>query len=872
MIKVNNLNKYYHKGKDNEIHVINNTNIVLPDSGFVVFLGASGSGKTTLINVIAGLDKAKGEITYDDVTFKNYKMNKIDKFRRENIGYVFQNYNLLPNASVYENLRLVLELMNITNKEEVDERIDYVLDMLGMKKYKNKLASNLSGGQMQRVSIARALVKDSKIIIADEPTGNLDSENTIEVMNILKSISKDRLVIMVTHDRKNAEFYADRIVSIKDGVIESDVEAEEIESLENTDKSKIYLKDLDNKVLELGNVKINLFVEKDEELKDLELTIVKKDGQIYLKNDEIKYLDKDSKIKLINDNYRDIKKEDIKAFNYNPKPFTKEKKKASLRPFFRGLANAYRSHTSSSRKMKGLHACFVIIGVVMAVCVMMLSVGTYVKGNQIDYSDTGLELKRFDYESFESTLDRLINDGTIIDSSSQGSIYLNLGNDNVSLTNSMTRLHYSLINDRAIEGVTTLASDDEIIITKRLADGFIKKCANIEKLTYKSLIGMECGGRKIVGIVDSEATNYYCYYYNYEYGYRDLNPYMKYNYSGTVTMEYYENLDYTLVGGTGFNSDPEVAKTECLVSLDSYLETYGTKTKVDDFTIVGVFDTGNNRHPDILLYDEEYVRNNYNVYEAILGRLLAFVDIPSNNCELASGVMPKAIDEILVSDLYDETTYTTTAQYIKDHNLKIVGRFKCKYNILSNLIAYSKEGSIKRQFALDNVLITNDDQKAISEFKKCGATYMTSYNYQHDLRVKQKRQMFGSTISVSVIFLVIIVIYMFFMMRSKMIHRIYEIGVLREIGASKYKICRVFFTELLVLIFMTTMIGYFVSLILCYFANKKIGGLIGIFRYSPLYAIGGFLVLLVVSIVAGMLPILTLQRKTPAEIVAKYDL
>ena len=351
MIKVNNLNKYYHKGKDNEIHVINNTNIVLPDSGFVVFLGASGSGKTTLINVIAGLDKAKGEITYDDITFKNYKMNKIDKFRRENIGYVFQNYNLLPNISVYENLRLVLELMNITNKEEVDERIDYVLDMLGMKKYKNKLASNLSGGQMQRVSIARALVKDSKIIIADEPTGNLDSENTIEVMNILKSISKDRLVIMVTHDKKNAEFYADRIVSIKDGAIESDVEAEEIESLENTDKSKIYLKDLDNKVLELGNIKINLFLEKDDILEDLELTIVKKDGQIYLKNDDIKYLNKDTKIKLINDNYRDIKKEDIKAFDYNPKPFTKEKKKASLRPFFKELASAYRNHTSSSKKM-----------------------------------------------------------------------------------------------------------------------------------------------------------------------------------------------------------------------------------------------------------------------------------------------------------------------------------------------------------------------------------------------------------------------------------------------------------------------------------------------------------------------------------------
>ena len=127
MINVTNLNKYYNKGKSNEIHVINNTNLVLPNTGFIVFLGASGSGKTTLINVIAGLDKAKGEISYDDATFKNYKMGKIDKYRRDNIGYVFQNYNLLPNMTVYDNIKLPLELMGITNEDEIKERIDYVL-------------------------------------------------------------------------------------------------------------------------------------------------------------------------------------------------------------------------------------------------------------------------------------------------------------------------------------------------------------------------------------------------------------------------------------------------------------------------------------------------------------------------------------------------------------------------------------------------------------------------------------------------------------------------------------------------------------------------------------------------------------------------
>ena len=872
MIKVNNLNKYYHKGKDNEIHVINNTNLVLPDSGFVVFLGASGSGKTTLINVIAGLDKAKGEITYDDVTFKNYKMNKVDKYRRENIGYVFQNYNLLPNATVYENLRLVLELMNITNKEEVDERINYVLDMLGMKKYKNKLVSNLSGGQMQRVSIARALVKDSKIIIADEPTGNLDSENTIEVMNILKSISKDRLVIMVTHDKKNANFYADRIVSIKDGVVESDVENSGADSLENTDKTKIYLKDLNEQTLELDNVKINLYVDKDESIEDLELTIVKKDGQIYLKSNNVKYLDNESKIRLINDNYRDIKKEDIKDFNYNPKPFTKEKKKFSLRPLLNGLSSAYRNHKASSRKMKGLHVCFVIIGVVMAVCIMMLSVGTYVKSNQIDYSDVGIELKHYEYNSYEDVLNKAINDGLVVDSAALGMPSLYIANGSVELTNTCYRVHYSLINDRAIEGVATLNNDDEVIITKRIADGFIKKCANIEKLTYKSMIGMNLDGKRIVGIVDSESTNYYCYRYNYEYNYFGIRNYWNgSNNSNIPTIEYYENFNYTLIGGRDIiNPD-----TECIVSTEALIGMYSNTNVVQfgsrTFDIVGVFEGAGSSIPNALFSDYDFVKDNFNNYDDYVGRFIGYYKMPAYECELVDGRMPEAFDEILVSEWYNDS-FTITTNYINDQKLKIVGRFKSNFNLKANLVAFSKEGLIKKTIDNGSVLITTDDQKVINLFKETDNVYMKSFDYQHDLRVKQKRQMFGSTITVSAIFLVIIVIYMFFMMRSKMIHRIYEIGVLREIGASKNRIYRAFFIELLVLIFMTTMIGYLVSLILCYFANKKIGGLIGIFRYSPLYAFGGFVILLVVSLVAGMIPIFTLQRKTPAEIVAKYDL
>lgn len=154
MIKIENLNKYYNKGKGNEIHVINDVSLELPNTGLISFLGPSGSGKTTLLNVIGGLDKAKGNIQYDDLTMDKYSMHKIDKFRSKEIGYVFQNYNLLLEETVYSNLEIALEMIGIYDKEEQGKRIEYTLKAVGMYKYRKKRAYALSGGQQQRVSIA----------------------------------------------------------------------------------------------------------------------------------------------------------------------------------------------------------------------------------------------------------------------------------------------------------------------------------------------------------------------------------------------------------------------------------------------------------------------------------------------------------------------------------------------------------------------------------------------------------------------------------------------------------------------------------------------------------------------------------------------
>ena len=223
MIKIEKVNKYFNRYRKNQIHVIDNTSLTLEDTGLTALLGPSGSGKTTLLNVIGGLDKVgKGKIYINNQKITSKFSYKVDKIRNLNIGYIFQDYKLVENLSVYDNVALSLKIIGIKDKKEIDKRVTYVLEKVGMYRYRKRPANMLSGGERQRVGIARAIVKNPNIIIADEPTGNLDSKNSVEIMNIIKAISKDRLVILVTHETNLANFYADRIIEISDGKVVKD--------------------------------------------------------------------------------------------------------------------------------------------------------------------------------------------------------------------------------------------------------------------------------------------------------------------------------------------------------------------------------------------------------------------------------------------------------------------------------------------------------------------------------------------------------------------------------------------------------------------------------------------------------------------------
>lgn len=319
MVQVEHLHKYYNKGKKNEQHVLDDINLEFGQTGLVCILGESGSGKTTLLNTIGGLDDfAEGTLTVDGTTLTGYQPRIIEPIRNEHYGYIFQNYYILQDYSVEYNVKLALNRYDLT-EEEKEERTEYILGLLGMAKYKNKLVSKLSGGQQQRVSIARALVKAPDIILADEPTGNLDEENTIRTMSILKSISKECLVLLVTHEKRIARFFGDRIIEIRDGRVVRDVENTG-SSYERSDDANIYLPEYEKKSLEEGFAKFHMYYQPEEEAGKVCLNLVWKDEKLYIQNlmdCDIVLEGEENGIHVLDEERPKLNIEDIEQFSYD---------------------------------------------------------------------------------------------------------------------------------------------------------------------------------------------------------------------------------------------------------------------------------------------------------------------------------------------------------------------------------------------------------------------------------------------------------------------------------------------------------------------------------------------------------------------------
>ena len=865
MIKIEGLNKYYNKNKANEIHVIDDVSLELPSQGLVSFLGASGSGKTTLLNVIGGLDKASGSITYDSFEMKKYDMSKIDRYRNENFGYVFQSYNLLLNETVYDNLRIALELIDVYDEKESASRIEYALKSVGMYKYRKKRASQLSGGQQQRVAIARALVKHCKVIIADEPTGNLDSANAIEVMNILKSISKKTLVLLVTHNESLANFYSDYIYRVADGRVVEGKENESREHLDTATDNVIYLKDMNLSETESDSVKIKLY---SNEEKSIELEIVERNNTFYIRSNQNIKLVESSNIKLVDDHYKPVEKSENAEYSYDDSFFDNSiRKRNTLRDIKVGLKRSILSFFHPTRKAKIIYVSLAMIGMLFAICAISISNAMQV--------DTGSICADDGYSALYNGMRYyLAEDGAqVIDGIQKGQIssvqvvygrYVDFAKkinfvEQKRHDQSYSRLYY---NDKVNDLVLGRAPEyGEIAISRGLADELLTAFGEYCD-SYDDLFELEIdrGDGSLVGIVDNPHKMIYV----------DLKTYMEdvTSWIGVYTdyvrcYECEKKYDtYEIILGRDL-TDADVGTENILVSdaYEGYEELIGER--VDDGivsgTVVGVY-----RLKSITGDSSEHIR--HRTHNVGKDNVVYKYSYSAEEYTLVEGREPQADNECLVS------LYSSMQVGEEFDGYKIVGRYNACADVLTAGVMFSTSALSTDSYSTKVFVVENEE--GFLETIGDSFNLMTMYEREYvQMRETNDEKMTVFSI-LGVVCLIAASIMVFFLMRSKMINDIYNIGVYRSLGSSKNKIYAKYFTDTFVMVTFTSLIAYATVMFVYLTAIESINYSMSteLFNTSMTVPILGVIALYVVNILFGLLPIITLLHKTPSEILAKYDI
>jgi len=862
MIKVSNLNKYYNKNKTNEIHVINDVTLELPSHGLISFLGASGSGKTTLLNIIGGLDKAQGTISYDFFEMNKYEMSKIDKYRNENFGYVFQSYNLLLNETVYDNLKIALELINIYDAKETQNRIEYALKSVGMYKYRNKKASQLSGGQQQRIAIARALIKHCKVIIADEPTGNLDSANAIEVMNILKSISKKTLVLLVTHNEQLANFYSNYIYKIEDGKIINQYENISNDVLNTKNDNFIYLKDMNLTSGNIEGVGIKFY---SNDQKDIELEIVERNNTFYIRsNKNIKLLD-NSNIKLINDHYKPVEKSEINNYSYDDSFFNNSvKNKNIFSDFITNIKHSFINFIKPTKKIKIIYTSLALIGVLFAICAVSISNAVKVDTSNInaDLNYSTLSSGNIWYQEDSEELQNNIINGNISSLQVLTERYLDFSYkinyvETITYSESFKRIYFNENVNKVLYGRAPIGN--EVAISLAVADVLLEEfssCCN----SYEDLfnLSIDYDGSKLVGIVDGK--NKMSYISEEEYV-KTITSHIHINDNRIRYFEIEKKYDtYEVILGRDLTKD-DLNTDKILISdkFTGYENLVNTDLPGIGF-VVGVY-----RLKDNIEYYSDEIISNQNYKEELLN-----VYKYSYNVEdyvLIEGRNPEKENECLISTYNSKQIGDTINGY------KIVGRYNANTQLLKAGVLFSTS-ALSVQDYTKKIFIIENEEGISATINNSKLNLKTLYQDEYDtIKETNTRKMtvFGL---LGIVCLIAVSIMVFFLMRSKMINDIYNIGVYRSLGSSKLKIYLKYFCDIIIMVSFTTLITYIV-IIFCYLTAIES---INDYYNSELFSKGlgipllGIIIIYLINILFGLLPIFTLLRKTPSEILVKYDI
>ena len=813
MVKLEKVNKYFNRRKRNEIHIINNTSLEFEEKGLVALLGTSGSGKTTLLNAIGGLDKVnRGKIYINGKKITRKRAYTVDKIRNLNIGYIFQDYKLIDNLSVFENVAMALRMIGIKDKKEVEKRVNYVLESVNMYRYRNRPAKMLSGGERQRVSIARAIVKNPNIVIADEPTGNLDSKNSLEIMNIIKAISKDKLVILVTHEVELAKFYASRIIELQDGKIVKDYKNDADENLDYRLENKIYLKDFKNiDKIENSNLNVDVYSENKEKI---DIKVIVKNGNIYIKSENMKIevVDENSAVELIDDHYKKIDKSIYEENTYNLDKIIDKK----IKPRYSSIYGIFKSIISGFKKIANYSILkkILLIGFFASAMFIMYSISNIAGTTNIKDTDFITRNKNYlqvdmakisvddfiKYEALEE-IDYILPGDSLVSFKIKFDDYYQTSRYELELSGSLTSLD-TIIKEDITKGRMP-ENEYEIVLDKMVVDSMMSSGSMASHMGIKS---------------EDEILN------------------------KKVSVD--NMKEFTIVGFVNKESPSIYANKSIFINLlnNSKKSEYG----------MGMFVSSTEQTSEDAVYD-------YNLY--------------LDDITLVKGRMPTNDYEVIVnySKRYDMKLNKTIKTKVNGNELKVVGYYESKtdkqhYLVSNNTVKYNvinnKEGLM---------IYPKDEIKVIDKFRyEYNLNIVNKYETDKQNYIKEQKESMISSIIFAGVILVISLVEIYLMVRSSFLSRIKEVGVLRAIGVKKTDIYRMFLGEILAI---TTCAGM-PGIILMTYILKAISQVPYISRMYVVNGLTiGISVLIVYAfnIIVGLMPLFKVLRKTPANILARHD-
>ncbi|MCR5587347.1 MAG: ATP-binding cassette domain-containing protein [Lachnospiraceae bacterium] len=848
MIKVQNLNKYYNRGRKNENHVLKDINLEFESTGLVCILGESGCGKTTLLNTIGGLDDFySGNMEVGRSKISKYSIKTSEKMRNDNLGFVFQNYYLLSDYTVAYNIRIALNIYDLT-EEEKDERVDYVLKALDITKYKKKLVSELSGGQQQRVSIARALVKAPKIILADEPTGNLDEENTIRTMSILKNISKECLVIVVTHEKDIAKFFADRIIKIVDGEVAKDKVNKKRDAYIRKYDSNIYLKEMDEYASRLKELDLHLYKEKNDEDEDLEegasvnetqnegtlsvdtegentvtvdgmpikLTFAYKDGKLYIKNEsetDVILTSEDDDCQIIDDYMPKLEMKEVMEFDF---------KLPELENKHEGSFTARETYKLAKENIKviGKKQFFIIIILLLTAVLTTIGMANYINKVRVPVEDIVTTDSRYVQVMMETKgnktetqvlgyMNSYIND--VLNEGTYREIYGIAKNSMDVSFNQVVQMKHVKGSVEGISFVSYNHLDPETLVCGRMAENPYEVVVDewvIDRI------------RKNNGILAQMLTSDAAFL-------------------GETITEFMSAVDFEIVGVCKSN-EPSVYMNDISLGL---VGNYGIKAaSVDQINVY---------YPDAFTKKQ--------------------LDLGNNDIIISKEYYEKKLMDREIKSVSDGIG----ALNVDNHEYTIVEISEVKFgaDVIVNNDRYNTIKFKKINGSRGFIAYARDAREAAKYFKKMNENYNKYFDVNvsvaYDKEVKDYRKsvfkevQFTTFLTLGIFIISLIMIY--FMIKSNAMSRSEELTVYRLIGISRMSVLRTYMLEISMITVYTMLPAIIITTALMKFI-ASVPSLEMNLNLPWALSIGLFVVLLVVNNIISIMPVYGILSKPPARL------